>query len=102
MKRLLLAACLFFIPSIANAQGYYTPRDRHLNHSNNFGINIYPGGWNSGYYQPGLSYYPNSGFYSYNYNGSRQWFKPGYISAYGYNSYYYNYNIPYPYYRRGW
>ena len=91
MKTFLLAAALFFMPSIVNAQGYYQPHRPYVNHSNNFGNQIYGGFYNGNGYVPGLSYYGNSQFYSYDYYGGRQWIHQGnFIRGYnyGYGSYY--------------
>ena len=90
MKKLLLAAALFFIPTVANAQGYYQPHRPYVNHSNNFGYELYGSYYNGFSMVPGLSYYANSGFYSYNYQSGRQWIHQGNFIR-GYNYYNYNY-----------
>ncbi len=84
MKKLLLMAILLFIPlSAAGQTGYSGPR---LNRSNNFGYPLYDGFYNGTGFQPGLSYYPNSQFYSQDYYGGRRWVHQG--------NFYRGYGIP--------
>ena len=108
MKKLLLFNLLLFIPTLTNAQGtgYGGPR---LNRSNNFGVEIYSGYYNGYGYSPGLSYYGNSGFYTYNYPGTRNWFHQGYTPPmrwgqpfYGGNYNAYNRSTFNPYFYRGY